>query len=101
MKSKGLISATGNLSFPACDEIAQRILYKKERFETSLLDGKVSFETLEELAESIKNIIYMETPTEIVKIEVDSITEIPVVSKAIEKNNLYLSGSAVESLIDI
>ena len=77
-KSKAILKGAGHLIYLACDDFAQQMLRSAEKSGNLSLKGEKDDPTREKLVEKTINIIAKESPTEIVRMEVDLLTDIRV-----------------------
>ena len=75
-KSKAMLKGAGHLIYMACDDFAQNMLGSAEKSGTLSLKGEKDDLTMEKLVKKIINIIAKESPTEILRMEVDLLTGI-------------------------
>ena len=75
-KSKAILKGAGHLIYMACDDCAQQMLRSAEKTGSLTLKGDVNDPTREMLVEDIINVIAKDSPTEIVRMEVDLLTDI-------------------------
>ena len=75
-KSKAMLKGAGHLIYMACDDYAQQMLRSAEKSGTLSLKGEQNDPEKQLLVESIINVIAKESPTELVRLEVDLLTAI-------------------------
>ena len=97
-KSKAMLKGAGHLIYMVCDDFAQQMLRSAEKSGTLSLKGGKDGPTREKLVEKIINIIAKESPTEIVRMEVDLLTDKKLVSGTIKKARTALPTDSMVQL---
>lgn len=100
-KSRATLNGAGPLIYTSCDDFAQQMIQSAEKSGIVCVKGNRNDPTREDLVEQIVNIIAKDSPTELMRMEVQLLNDIQLVCSEQGKAHIFLPISTAEQLQDM